>query len=79
MSGLKDPSSSIWMWHRESSDGGESWRIHHAIEMHEDPEHAADQACLRRIRKRTSSFRFLSIQPTLSPELAEPEREGRSV
>jgi hypothetical protein len=74
MTGLKDPSSSIWMWHRESGDGGESWRIHQALEMREDREDA-DEACLRRIRKRTSSFRFLSIRPTLSAELAEPERD----
>src|SRR5262245_14096730 len=72
MTGPKDLSSSIWMWHRESSDGGESWRIHQAIELREDPEHAADQACLRRIRKRASSFRFLSIRPTLNVELTEP-------
>ena len=67
MTGLKD--MSIWMWHRESSDGGESWRIHPAIETREDPEHAADLARLRRIQKRTSSFRFLPIRPTLNPEL----------
>ena len=79
MNGPKDLSSSIWMWHRESEDGGESWRIHQAIEMREDPEHAADLARLQRIRQRTSSFRFLSIRPTLSAELTDPEREGRPI
>jgi hypothetical protein len=71
MTGLKDPSSSIWMWHRDSSDGGESWRIHQAMEIREDPEHAADLTCLRRIQKRTSSFRLLSIRPTLKAELTD--------
>jgi len=76
MTGLKD--LSIWMWHRESSDGGECWRIHQAIETHDDPEHAADLARLRRIQQRTSSFRFLSIRPTLNSNLIGSGEDGRS-
>jgi methanethiol oxidase len=39
---LKDLSSSIWMWHREGSNGKGTWRIHKAIEIPAEPASADD-------------------------------------
>jgi methanethiol oxidase len=39
---LKDLSSSIWVWHREGSNGGANWKVRKVIEIPAEPAEADD-------------------------------------